>query len=182
MIIELKVKFLSLSLLLAILHWRPCCLSEAQYMEWARKFKSYPRFHSLPRTSWISLTLIKLRGQYTFLCRCITRMETAVFSFIHPTRFIAMVAKPESRAAFIRSAISFLRTHNFDGLNLDWQYPGHNGSPEQDKEKFTLLIMVSTDLIFQQQLLQISGVYQCFLCHSIGVVPKISQCWTFMWL
>lgn len=62
-----------------------------------------------------------------------------------------MVAKPESRVAFIRSAISFLRTHSFDGLNLDWQYPGHNGSPEQDKEKFTLLVMVS--MIFQQQLL-----------------------------
>lgn len=55
-----------------------------------------------------------------------------------------MVAKPESRAVFIKSAISFLRTHNFDGLNLAWEYPGHNGSPDVDKERFTLLIMVST--------------------------------------
>ncbi|XP_029006532.1 acidic mammalian chitinase-like [Betta splendens] len=55
--------------------------------------------------------------------------------------FIAMVAKTESRAAFIKSAISYLRTHNFDGLNLDWEYPGHNGSPQEDKERFTLLVM-----------------------------------------
>ncbi|XP_019723173.1 chitinase, acidic.1 [Hippocampus comes] len=53
--------------------------------------------------------------------------------------FIAMVAKPETRAAFIKSAISFLRTHNFDGLNLAWEYPAHNGSPLQDKQRFTLL-------------------------------------------
>ncbi|XP_039971385.1 chitinase, acidic.1 [Xiphias gladius] len=55
--------------------------------------------------------------------------------------FITMVTRPESRAAFIRSAISFLRTHNFDGLNLAWEYPGHNGSPKEDKERFTLLVM-----------------------------------------
>ncbi|XP_017288898.1 chitinase, acidic.1 [Kryptolebias marmoratus] len=54
--------------------------------------------------------------------------------------FISMVARPENRAAFIRSAISFLRTNNFDGLNLAWEYPGHNGSPPQDKERFTLLV------------------------------------------
>ncbi|XP_037535093.1 chitinase, acidic.1 [Nematolebias whitei] len=58
--------------------------------------------------------------------------------------FISMVVKPESRAAFIRSAISFLRAHNFDGLNLAWEYPGHNGSPQQDKERFTLLITEMT--------------------------------------
>ncbi|KAM6947511.1 acidic mammalian chitinase-like [Lycodopsis pacificus] len=54
--------------------------------------------------------------------------------------FIGVVGRPEGRAAFIRSAISYLRTHNFDGLNLAWEYPGHNGSPQQDKERFTLLV------------------------------------------
>lgn len=57
-----------------------------------------------------------------------------------------MTAKAESRAIFIKSAISFLREHMFDGLNLDWQYPGNSGSPEE-KERFTLLITVSRKLI-----------------------------------
>ncbi|XP_008291578.1 acidic mammalian chitinase-like [Stegastes partitus] len=54
--------------------------------------------------------------------------------------FIAMVSKAESRTTFVRSAISFLRTHNFDGLNLAWEYPGQNGSPAEDRERFTLLV------------------------------------------
>lgn len=54
--------------------------------------------------------------------------------------YITVVARPENRMAFIRSAISYLRTHNFDGLNVAWDYPAHNGSPESDRLRFTLLL------------------------------------------
>ncbi|KAM4625232.1 chitinase, acidic.1 [Polymixia lowei] len=54
--------------------------------------------------------------------------------------FIAMVAKPETRLMFIKSAISFLRAHDFDGLNLAWEFPAQNGSPSEDRERFTALV------------------------------------------
>uniref|UniRef100_A0AAY4C815 chitinase n=1 Tax=Denticeps clupeoides TaxID=299321 RepID=A0AAY4C815_9TELE len=54
--------------------------------------------------------------------------------------FIEMVSKPENREKFIASALSFLRTHEFDGMDLAWEFPGHNGSPPQDKQRFTALI------------------------------------------
>lgn len=55
--------------------------------------------------------------------------------------FTQMVKTPESRAEFTKSTIQFLRERNFDGLDLDWEYPANRGSPKEDKDRFTKLVI-----------------------------------------
>lgn len=56
--------------------------------------------------------------------------------------FSNMVSKPERRAAFVESAVSWMRGHEFDGLEILWKYPGYEkrGGKPRDKRNFVLLL------------------------------------------
>ncbi|XP_042218048.1 proteoglycan 4-like isoform X5 [Homarus americanus] len=56
-------------------------------------------------------------------------------------RFSELVSLPEFRKTFIISTIKHLRRYNFDGLDLDWEYPAsRDGSAPEDRENYAALV------------------------------------------
>lgn len=56
--------------------------------------------------------------------------------------FSDVVANPQTRQRLVESCIAFCEKYSFDGVDIDWEYPGyaeHGGKP-CDKENFTLFI------------------------------------------
>ncbi|CAH1773111.1 unnamed protein product [Owenia fusiformis] len=60
--------------------------------------------------------------------------------FVGSKPFIPILQSDSNRLAFVANVIAYLRKYNFDGLDMDWEFPGARGSPESDKHRFTLLM------------------------------------------
>jgi len=54
--------------------------------------------------------------------------------------FTQMVETAQTRNTFIQNAVVFLRKWRFDGLDLDWEYPGGRGSPAEDKKEIHFVV------------------------------------------
>jgi chitinase len=56
--------------------------------------------------------------------------------------FTTMAEKPETRAEFIEATIDYVRAHDFDGIDLDWEYPADptRGGRSIDTANFTALL------------------------------------------
>ena len=59
------------------------------------------------------------------------------------SKMTAMLASKSTRTTFVTSSITYLRSRKFDGIDLDFEYPGSRGSPASDKQRFTLLCKVT---------------------------------------
>ncbi|KAK7076872.1 Cht9p [Halocaridina rubra] len=54
--------------------------------------------------------------------------------------YSVMAADPAKRQTFITSSIELMQKHGFEGLDVDWEYPGSRGGMPEDKDNFITLI------------------------------------------
>ncbi|XP_063850671.1 chitinase-3-like protein 1 [Scylla paramamosain] len=56
------------------------------------------------------------------------------------TKYSRMASSAASRKTFVDSAIKLLKEHDFDGLDMDWEYPTQRGGAPEDRGNFVLLL------------------------------------------
>ncbi|MPC36078.1 Acidic mammalian chitinase [Portunus trituberculatus] len=56
------------------------------------------------------------------------------------TKYSHMASSAASRKTFVDSAIKLLKDHDFDGLDMDWEYPTQRGGNPEDRANFVLLL------------------------------------------
>lgn len=68
----------------------------------------------------------------------------SVGGWVWSDKFSHIAAFEDSRKTFATSCIQLMKRHGFDGVDLDWEYPGQraedNAFRPSDKENFTLLL------------------------------------------
>ncbi|CAL8130787.1 unnamed protein product [Orchesella dallaii] len=92
--------------------------------EWGGGHDGYKRFTALKKQNPELKTLIAIGGWNE-----------------GSKKYSEMSASPSSRKTFVDSVIPFLEKYDFDGLDLDWEYPTQRDSENlEDRENFSALV------------------------------------------
>jgi chitinase len=82
------------------------------------------------------------------------KILTSVGGWIWSGGFSDAVLTPKARERFVKSIVAFVRRHDLDGIDIDWEYPGLPGNGNthrpEDKPNFTA-VMAGTRAAFDRE-------------------------------
>lgn len=84
--------------------------------------------------------------------------------------FSSIAADPVKRKHFALECVRIIRQYDFDGIDIDWEYPGYaaHGGKTTDKTNFTLLL---TEIRKQLDLLEPEENKQLYLTAAVSASP-----------
>ena len=101
-------------------------------------------------------------------------------------KYSRLVNNPKARKAFIDNVIPFLKEHDFDGLDLDWEYPkcwqvDCKKGPVSDKEAFADWVK-ELSKAFQKEGLILSSAMSpaAKVCDNAYDIPKLNKYFDFV--
>ncbi|XP_015836951.1 chitinase-like protein 3 isoform X2 [Tribolium castaneum] len=65
------------------------------------------------------------------------------------TTFSEVAADADKKKTAAESALYYMQTYDFDGIDLDWEYPGERGGTPADKENFIDMLTVIREVFDQ---------------------------------
>ncbi|KAK6618323.1 hypothetical protein RUM44_002775 [Polyplax serrata] len=96
-------------------------------------------------------------------------------------KYSRLVASSSRRRKFIETVLQFISKYNFDGLDLDWEYPkcwqvNCNAGPSEDKQNFATFVMELSKAFKPKGLLLSSAVSPSKIVIDLGYeVAKLSH-------
>lgn len=95
--------------------------------------------------------LVKLKAQ-----RPHVRTLISVGGWTLSTDFSDIAASPSARTSFVESCVGFVTNYQFDGIDVDWEYPVEGGAPgtghrPEDADNYLLLVREIRDRLDQQE-------------------------------
>jgi chitinase len=87
--------------------------------------------------------------------------------------FKPMAADPLKRKKFIRELTDFIKLHNYDGADIDWEYPA-----AEDKENFTALITEIRDAFDNEGIEILSAALPAIDWHNVFDIERLKEKFT----
>jgi len=92
------------------------------------------------------------------------------------TRYSTVFKDPVLRRKFVNNAVDFLQKHNFDGFDLDWEYPNQRGGKPEDVQNFVLLTKELNEAFQKHEFILSAAVAAAESSASLSYdIPQISK-------